>query len=579
MNNFEQKTMQITKVLCLGLFLLTAEGHLNAQKAPDFTVTDFNNKTHKLYDDYLNKNKVVVIKFFFIGCPPCASVAPYVQQAYTRNGSGAGNVEFFQITTLASDKNASVKSYHQSKGFTFPGIGSDGGSQAALNPYKSGTFGTWYGTPTFVVIAPNGDVDYNVPLSGGNPYALDTAINRAFRKVNGGGGGGQTCEDSFHVKTITKIQPDGYLLVDYLNANNSNTLDSGIYKCQFSLPSNLDETYVTAYINKQDDPVNGITTADIVKIQRHILKLDTLNNLQSMLADVNNSSSVTAADVAEIRKLILGVTARFSKLPQQFGVMHNPKSKNPWDFNNKVLVKDLIDKSKVNEFGVGKFGDITGSNVLWNSNINTRKQSSVILNSRSIHQPNGLYEHQYFLSQPAKLEGFQLSLKQNHGHLADCYTKQASLDLMYLIDPAQSSIRISAIMTDNAHHDLDMSQPLLSVLSHSGDPLMLEEKDGFVHEWVCQDFIANIGLANNNSTHPVAMHLRQTKDRLIVQSSKAMVAYQMINSMGQCLTQRSFRDQPLNLLELQTSYCPTGFFIIGLTFCDGTTQCIKVCGD
>ena len=37
-----------------------------AAKAPDFTITDYNNKVHRLYSDYLNQDKVVVLKLFFV---------------------------------------------------------------------------------------------------------------------------------------------------------------------------------------------------------------------------------------------------------------------------------------------------------------------------------------------------------------------------------------------------------------------------------------------------------------------------------------------------------------------------------
>ncbi len=470
----------------LGLLMVIITGgltFLSAQKAPDFTVTDYNNKTHQLYSDYLNKNKVVVIKFFFIGCPPCASVAPYVVQAYGRNGSGAGNVEFFQISTLSSDKNASVKSYHQSKGFTFPGIGSDGGAAAALSPYKNGMFGTWYGTPTFVVIAPNGDVDYNVPLSGGNQYALDTAINRALRKSNGNGGG-NPCTDAFTVKTITKIQPDGYLVIDYLNGNNSNVLDSGIYKCQFNLPNNLSQTYVTAYINRTEDAVTGISTADVVKIQRHILGLDTLNNLQAMLADVNNSSSVTAADVAEIRKLILGVTSKFARLTQQFGVMHNPKSKHSWDFSSKVLVSDLINKNKTNEFGAGKFGDITGAALFTSNSPIERVSFTTSLRVSKKQLSNGSFEHIFYLNENLPIEGFQLSLNYPLSGKILSITAHPDIDLMYQINPVKGSVVLSGLNIEMENQHFSSEHALFTVITQQEISLTRGEHAAEFDEWV-----------------------------------------------------------------------------------------------
>ena len=59
-----------------------------------------------------------------------------------------------------------------------------------------------------------------------------------------------------------------------------------------------------------------MTTADIVKIQKHILGQEDLNSPYKLIAaDVNRSQSITAADISEIRKLILGTTERFKSVP------------------------------------------------------------------------------------------------------------------------------------------------------------------------------------------------------------------------------------------------------------------------
>lgn len=66
---------------------------------------------------------------------------------------------------------------------------------------------------------------------------------------------------------------------------------------------------------KNTHHLNGITTLDIVKIQRHILGLTPFSNpYMFVAADVNLSKSITAADLSEIRRLILGIITQFSKV-------------------------------------------------------------------------------------------------------------------------------------------------------------------------------------------------------------------------------------------------------------------------
>ncbi len=58
---------------------------------------------------------------------------------------------------------------------------------------------------------------------------------------------------------------------------------------------------------KTDEAINGVTTSDLVLIQRHILNIDPFESPYKLIAaDVNQSQSVTAADLISIRKLLLG---------------------------------------------------------------------------------------------------------------------------------------------------------------------------------------------------------------------------------------------------------------------------------
>lgn len=64
---------------------------------------------------------------------------------------------------------------------------------------------------------------------------------------------------------------------------------------------------------KDNDPTNGVTTADLVVIQKHILGTALLTNAYQMIAaDANNNGTITTADLVAIRKLILGVTPNIS---------------------------------------------------------------------------------------------------------------------------------------------------------------------------------------------------------------------------------------------------------------------------
>jgi len=74
----------------------------------------------------------------------------------------------------------------------------------------------------------------------------------------------------------------------------------------------LASTFVIAP-EKDDNPLNGVTTYDLVLMSKHILGIEPLNTPYKMIAsDANKSGSITTFDIVEIRKLILGI---YTELP------------------------------------------------------------------------------------------------------------------------------------------------------------------------------------------------------------------------------------------------------------------------
>ncbi len=59
------------------------------------------------------------------------------------------------------------------------------------------------------------------------------------------------------------------------------------------------------------DPLNGVTTQDLILIQRHILGLEPLVTYNLLAADINKSGSITSLDVVELHKLIVGIYQEF----------------------------------------------------------------------------------------------------------------------------------------------------------------------------------------------------------------------------------------------------------------------------
>jgi hypothetical protein len=63
---------------------------------------------------------------------------------------------------------------------------------------------------------------------------------------------------------------------------------------------------------KNDDHANGVSTLDIVMIQRHILGLKKIDSPYRLIAaDINKDAKITASDLTELRKVVLGISSSF----------------------------------------------------------------------------------------------------------------------------------------------------------------------------------------------------------------------------------------------------------------------------
>ena len=129
-------------------------------------------------------------------------------------------------------------------------------------------------------------------------------------------------------------------------------------------------------VAKDGDDVNGVSTLDLVLIQKHILGLKLLDSPYKVIAaDANGDQKISASDLVHIRKLILGVTAsfldntswRFVEADQTFSSIYNP-----WPFTEVINLGSLNHNMMHEDFVGVKVGDVNG-----NVRANSRPQPEV----------------------------------------------------------------------------------------------------------------------------------------------------------------------------------------------------------
>ncbi len=116
---------------------------------------------------------------------------------------------------------------------------------------------------------------------------------------------------------------------------------------------------------RDDDPLNGVTTLDMLNIQKHILGVKTLDSPYKMIAaDVNRSENITSIDLVEIRKLILGIYDEFPHTDSWTFIYANhtfADPSQPWDFAEEHYLNEMYqDEMNIDFYGV-KMGDVNGS--------------------------------------------------------------------------------------------------------------------------------------------------------------------------------------------------------------------------
>ncbi len=189
---------------------------------------------------------------------------------------------------------------------------------------------------------------------------------------------------------------------------------------------------VEAYNN--DFPLNGVTTLDIVLIQKHILDLKLLDSPYKMIAaDVNNSETISALDLIQIRKLILGIYDDYPSndswrfVDQEFEFT-NPE--NPWPFADYISFTNL-DQNMMNEdFIAVKIGDVNNNVVtnFGNNELESRSGVSFEMKTNTAKLPNGNTQVEFLAGGNVTMVGTQFSVSLEEAELENVIPSKWNLE-------------------------------------------------------------------------------------------------------------------------------------------------------
>jgi hypothetical protein len=205
-------------------------------------------------------------------------------------------------------------------------------------------------------------------------YAIDAAGNFDFCEItvdvqdpnmlcSGGSGGSGIVSGAIQTEVGYPVEGVEVSLSNYMQAATVTGFD-GSYAFE-GLPEDEDYT-LTPYSN--NDPTNGVSTFDIVLIQKHILGVQMLDSPYKLIAaDANDSQSISTLDLIHIRRLILGVASEFPANSSWRFVEADhifPQDDNPWleDFPEIRNANNLVGALQA-DFVAIKIGDVNSTAV------------------------------------------------------------------------------------------------------------------------------------------------------------------------------------------------------------------------
>ncbi len=173
---------------------------------------------------------------------------------------------------------------------------------------------------------------------------------------------------------------------------------------------------------KNDDYLNGVSTLDLVMIQRHILQIELLKDGYAVVAaDANKDDKVTSSDLSEIRKLILGINNAYTnngswRFLDKNKIFADPMR--PWPLDEKLFITDLNHKMTNQNFVAVKVGDVNNSAVSNANGTSTESRSTSYLSAEDV------------MTVPGELINVPLSLdlKNVHGFQFNLRVKEATLE-------------------------------------------------------------------------------------------------------------------------------------------------------
>lgn len=294
-----------------------------------------------------------------------------------------------------------------------------------------------------------------------------------------------------------RVYPDSIYIDDVNNISKFCVSDNGGIQYAFKVKEK--KLGLTSYrFVKHSQVLEGISTKDIIIIQRHILSKQKLSDtLKYFAADVNNNNTISTSDISDIRKLILGVIDEFPKVQPWYFFRPDWKTTiSKFDAFGSIMFKgvNITSYPRLNADVLAvKMGDLDASFKDASNKLVTRstKWNNEVFVRGIIRRNGDNYEIPIFLNNSGQhIEGFQFGLKFLNPNVKMNIVKGFLDDENYNIDDNVLKVSYSTGQIINFNNSI----PLLTIkipMEYNISDLELILDQSFDNEFYTEDLGEN----------------------------------------------------------------------------------------
>ena len=347
------------------------------------------------------------------------------------------------------------------------------------------------------------------------------------------------------------------------------------------LLDNIPTDKYTIKAEKNTNLKNGVSTQDILTLQKHLLKIKRIKSpYQLIAADVNNSGSVTAFDMILIRQIILNAITAFPDNQSWKFIRMDYLFQNPEDpfkeVPNAIYTVDFQPSIAANNNFIGvKIGDLNHS-VIANQNQSTsRSNDATTLNiTNKSFKVGEQFTIDFKTAQTLTLEGFQLAIGVDANNLSIQSINGLPTDAF---TTARNQATISSINKEAQTYSSEKTLFSITFIANTNGQL----KD---HLFLKEEQLSNEWYDTNTEAHSLQLSFKETVEAFSVAANypnpfkssttlpftlpkEGVVSISVFNSNGQVIWQQQetfFKGA--NRMELTANYPTNGMYFYEMTY-------------